>query len=80
MATTSPVFAGRMDDFLVLGEVPPGNDQAAMVRGDLPREIAWGWDEDLEFARRQNEQGIWWALRGWDCKGSFQSLIMGHLQ
>lgn len=64
MLTTSPVFAGRFDDFLVLGELPPGNDQATMVRWDLPRNVAPVGD--LEFARRQDEQGIWSVLGSWD--------------
>ena len=68
MLATLPLAAGRFDDVQVLGELPPGNDQAALGRWDLPREFAavWEWEEEVEFARRQDEQMVWSALGGWD--------------
>ena len=68
MVASFSIPAGLLDDFLVLGELPPGNDQAALVRWDFPQKpaVVCGWEQDVEFAGRQNDQRVWASMRAWD--------------
>jgi|SwirhirootsSR3_FD_contig_21_23511793_length_385_multi_3_in_0_out_0_1 hypothetical protein len=68
MVASFSVPVGRLDDFLVLGEMPPGNDQAALVRWDFPQKpvIVCVGEQEVESSRKLNEQRVWASIRAWD--------------